>query len=116
MIKAFSEGRDIYATIASIAFGVPYEDCLEFHPETHEYQKEGKERRSSAKTIVLGVSYGRSVNTIADQLFGTDDSLSDDEKVKKAQKVYDSVMNAFPNLRQLMISAQRTATEKGYVD
>ena len=54
MIKAFSEGKDIYATIASIAFGVPYEECLEFHPETHEYQKEGKERRSSAKTVVLG--------------------------------------------------------------
>lgn len=116
MIRAFSEGKDIYATIASIAFGVPYADCLEFHPDTHEYQKDGYERRSSAKTIVLGVSYGRSVNTIADQLFGTDDTLTDDEKVKKAQKVYDSVMNAFPNLRQLMIKAQKTATEKGYVE
>lgn len=116
MIKAFSEGKDIYATIASIAFGVPYEECLEFHPETHEYQKEGKARRGEAKTIVLGVSYGRSVNTIADQLFGKDETLSDDEKVKKAQNVYDSVMNAFPNLRQLMISAQQTAAEKGYVE
>ena len=54
MIKAFSEGKDIYATIASIAFNVPYEECLEFHPETHEYQKDGKARRGEAKTIVLG--------------------------------------------------------------
>lgn len=116
MIKAFSEGKDIYATIASIAFNVPYEDCLEFHPETHEYQKDGKERRSSAKLIVLGISYGRSVNTIAEQLFGADDTLTDEEKVKKAQNVYDSVMNAFPNLRQLMIDAQATAAQKGYVE
>lgn len=116
MIKAFSEGKDIYATIASIAFNVPYEECLEFHPDTHEYQKDGKARRGEAKSIVLGVSYGRSVATIAEQLFGADDTLTDEEKVKKAQNVYDSVMNAFPNLRQLMIDAQATATQKGYVE
>ena len=56
MIKAFQEGKDIYATIASLAFNKPYEECLEFHPVTHEYQAEGKARRSEAKTIVLGVS------------------------------------------------------------
>lgn len=54
MIKAFQDGRDIYATIASEAFNVPYEECLEFHPETHQYQKEGKKRRGEAKIIVLG--------------------------------------------------------------
>ena len=55
MIKAFQEGKDIYSTIASIAFGLPYEACLEFHPETHEYQPDGKARRSEAKSIVLGI-------------------------------------------------------------
>lgn len=54
MIKSFKENKDIYATIASIAFNVPYEQCLEFHPETHEYQPDGKARRGEAKTIVLG--------------------------------------------------------------
>lgn len=54
MIQAFKDGKDIYASIASVAFGVPYEKCLEFHPETHEYQKDGKKRRGEAKTIVLG--------------------------------------------------------------
>lgn len=116
MIKAFSEGKDIYSTIASIAFNVPYEECLENHPVTGEYQKEGKARRTQAKSIVLGVSYGRSIPSIAEQLFGSDDTMSDDEKTKEAQKVYDSVMAAFPNLRQLMISAQATAKQKGYVE
>ena len=54
MIKAFQEGKDIYASIASVSFKVPYEECLEFHPVTHEYQKEGKKKRSEAKTILLG--------------------------------------------------------------
>lgn len=54
MCKAFQENKDIYATIASIAFNVPYEACLEFHPVTHEYQAEGKARRSEAKSVVLG--------------------------------------------------------------
>lgn len=54
MIQAFQEGKDIYASIASRAFNVPYEKCLEFHPETHEYQPDGKARRGEAKTILLG--------------------------------------------------------------
>ena len=116
MIDAFKHDRDIYATIASLAFNVPYEQCLEFHPETHEYQPDGKARRGEAKTIVLGICYGRSVVTIAEQLFGKDNTLTSDEKVAKAQKVYDSVLNAFPQLRTLMINAQRCATTKGYVE
>ena len=116
MIKAFKEGKDIYATIASLAFNLPYEKCMEFNPLTHEYQPDGKARRGEAKTIVLGICYGRSVVTIADQLFGTDDSLSSEAKIKKAQKVYDSVLNAFPQLRTLMISSQASARKYGYVE
>lgn len=116
MIKAFQEDRDVYATIASVAFNVPYEQCLEFHPESHEYQPDGKARRSEAKTILLGITYGRSVVTIADQLYGKDDSLSEEDKIKKAQNVFDSVMKAFPGLRDLMIYSQDFATKHGYVE
>lgn len=116
MIEAFKNGRDIYATIASLAFNLPYEKCLEFHPDTREYQPEGKARRGEAKTIVLGITYGRSVVTIAEQLFGANDEMSQDDKVKGAQKIYDSVLNAFPNLRKLMVSAQNMARTHGYVE
>lgn len=54
MIQSFKDDRDIYGSIASISFGVPYEECLEFHPETHEYQPEGKARRTEAKSVLLG--------------------------------------------------------------
>lgn len=54
MCDAFKNGKDIYATIASLAFNYPYEECMEFNPVTGANQPEGKERRSQAKSIVLG--------------------------------------------------------------
>lgn len=116
MQQAFRDGRDVYATVASFAFGVPYEQCLEFHPETHEYQPEGKQRRNEAKFILLGISYGRSVPSIADQLYGKRTDMSDEEKVTKAQEVYDKVLNSFPHLRNAMIGAENQARTKGYVE
>ena len=116
MCKAFAEGKDIYATIASIAFHKPYEECLEFHPETGEYQPDGKKRRNEAKTVVLGICYGRSVPSIGQQLFGNNDDMADEEKTKNAQEVYDSVLRAFPNLKMLMQQAQAFAHKYGYVE
>lgn len=59
MIDSFRQNRDIYATIAAISFNKPYEDCLEFYLDedgnkTDQTNFEGKERRTSAKSIVLG--------------------------------------------------------------
>ena len=53
MCDAFKHGKDIYATIASLAFNYPYEECMEFNPITGANQPEGKERRSQAKSIGL---------------------------------------------------------------
>ena len=114
MLDAFLHGRDIYATIASIAFGVPYEQCLEFHPETHEYQPDGKNRRNEAKKILLGVTYGRTIPSIAEQLYGHRDDMTDDEKVKATQEVYDAVMKGFPALERAMLNAQGQARKLGY--
>ena len=33
MIKAYADGRDLYAVIASMSFDKSYEECLEFYPE-----------------------------------------------------------------------------------
>lgn len=62
MLEAYQRGRDLYAEIASIAFNKPYEDCLEFYldvngKKTTETNKEGKERRTQAKSILLGILY-----------------------------------------------------------
>ena len=116
MVDAYTHGKDIYATIASLAFNKPYEQCLEFNPETGEYQAEGKERRSSAKSIVLGITYGRSTVTIGEQLFGRDKSMSDEEKTKRAQDIYDAVLHNFPALKGFMQYAQDCARTQGYTE
>lgn len=69
MMSAYDNNRDLYATVASLAFDKPYEDCLEFYPEGAEItikgkkviagykthtNEEGKKRRSAAKSILLG--------------------------------------------------------------
>ena len=53
MLEAYKNGKDLYASIASLAFNRSYEDCLEFRPDGTT-NKEGKERRSQAKSILLG--------------------------------------------------------------
>jgi len=116
MVQAFMEGKDIYATIASLAFNMPYEECMEFNPITGANQPEGKERRSQAKSIVLGICYGRSTKTIGDQLFGKNKNMSEEQRTKAAQTVYDAVLNAFPNLRAIMLKAQNDARKQGFVE
>ena len=59
MLQAYKEGKDLYAQIASLAFDKPYEDCLEFYldengKKTDKTNKDGKERRTQAKSILLG--------------------------------------------------------------
>jgi len=79
MIKSFQEDKDIYSFIASLAFNTTYEACLENLPtgeydedgnEIKVYQPDGKARRSSAKTIVLGrlSSYAPSAETLVHRL------------------------------------------------
>lgn len=116
MLDAFINNRDIYASIASLAFNKPYDACLEFNPKTHEYQPDGKARRGEAKTILLGITYGRAIPSIADQLYGKRQDMTDADKISAAQKVYDSVLRAFPGLQTLMKSAQSFARTHGYVE
>lgn len=116
MVKAFKDGKDIYSTIASLAFKVPYEECMEFNPITGANQPEGKARRSQAKGIVLGITYGLSIKSLGETLFGTNKSMTEEARTKGAQDVYDAVLNAFPNLRAFMIKAQNDARKYGYVE
>lgn len=62
------------------------------------------------------ICYGRSTVTIGEQLFGTRDDMSDEDKTKEAQKIYDAVLNAFPNLRTGMMNAQNSARVRGYTE
>ena len=106
MKESYHQGKDIYATIASLAFDKPYEECKEFR-EDGTVNPEGKERRSQAKAIVLGVTYGKGVPAIGEDL-----GIS----TQKAQAVYDKVMENFPMLKKFMEDTQQNARDLGYVE
>lgn len=105
MIKAYQEGKDLYAEIAALSFNTTYENCLEFRPDGTT-NPDGKSRRSQAKSILLGVLYGRGVPSIAEQLGTT---------TKKAQAIKDSVFKGFPAIPQFEDDSLDMAYEKGYV-
>lgn len=116
MIDTFKSGRDIYATIASTAYGVSYEDCLEFHPVTHEYQPEGKAKRGVGKVLVLGINYGMSHQSIGEKLYGDDDTISEEEKTQKAKEIYEAAMEGFPDLQRAILGTQQNAIRLGYTE
>ena len=107
MLKAYQEGKDLYAVIASLSFDKPYEECLEFHPVTHEKQVEGKERRSQAKAVLLGLEYGRGATSIGEQLGKTK---------AQAQEIIDRFFNAFPKVKNWIDKTHSSVKECGYVE
>lgn len=105
MINAYKEGKDLYAEIAALSFNTTYENCLEFRPDGTT-NPEGKERRSQAKSILLGVLYGRGVPSIAEQLGTT---------TAKAQEIKDAVMKGFPAIEKFEQDSINMAETLGYV-
>ena len=111
MLNAYKQGKDLYAEIASLAFDKPYEDCLEFYLDenshkTDKVNKEGKERRTQAKSILLGILYGRGIASVAEQLKTT---------TKKAQEIQDKIFKGFPAIPKFEEDSKKMAIEKGYV-
>lgn len=105
MYDTFMQGKDLYSEIASKAFNKPYEECKEFNADGTT-NKQGKERRTQAKSILLGVLYGRGVNSIAEQLRCTPE---------KAQAIKDSVFRGFPAIKKFEKDSLNMAEELGYV-
>ncbi len=117
MIQAYQNNKDLYAEIAALSFNTTYRECLEFMTdEDGNYildengeritYKAGKERRSQAKSILLGVLYGRGVPSIAEQLGTTKE---------RAQKIKDSVFKGFPAIPKFERDSLEMAEELGYV-
>ena len=121
MINAYLENRDLYSVIASMSFDMPYEDCLEFYPEgtkiivegkeiicgkkTHQ-NKDGKARRTSAKSVLLGVLYGRGAKSVGEQIGKT---------TEEAQEIIDKFFKAFPKVKTWIDSSIESAHKNGYV-
>ena len=131
MYDTFMIGKDLYSEIASKSFHKPYEECLEHFPKgtkiikgTHgnwyyspdgRYDKiadgedvylQGKARRAQAKSILLGVLYGRGITSIAEQLHTA---------FEEAQQIKDSVFRAFPAIKKFEEDSLEMARNVGYV-
>ncbi len=107
MINAYLEGKDLYATIASTLYNMPYEECLEFRPSDHSLNPEGKERRSSVKSVLLGIMYGRGSSSIAEQM-----NISK----KEAEQIISNFFKTFPKVADFVINTQANATNYGFVE
>ena len=105
MYDTFLQGKDLYSEIASKAFKVPYEDCLEFYPDGTTNDA-GKERRTASKRILLGLLYGRGIASIAEQL---------DCSVEKAQEIKDSVFRGFPAIEEFEKASLNMGETDGFV-
>ncbi len=102
---AYAQGLDLYTWIAAEVYGVEYDLCKELFPDGTP-NPEGKERRNSVKSIILGLMYGRGVAAVAEQLGWSKD---------RAQEVIDMFFNRFPAIKRVVDYYVNMAKEKGYV-
>lgn len=105
MIQAYIDGKDLYATIASKIYNMPYEECKEFRPDGT-VNDAGKQRRNSVKPVLLGIMYGRGIPSIAEQMKLT---------TEEAQKVVDDFFQSFPRIKEFVEFTQSFAREYGFV-
>ena len=106
LINAYKEGKDLYAIIATKVYNNTYWDNMEHH-EDGSPNPDGKKRRKKCKTLLLAITYGMGMSTIAEMLNCTYD---------EAKKLVDDFYAGFPTIKQWMDKLQQKCRETGYVE
>ena len=106
MLEAYRNGQDLYAVIAQKVYNNGYWDNME-HWEDGSPNPDGKKRRSEAKSILLGLMYGRGTASIAEQMGCT---------YERAQEVTDKFFSSFPDVKTWVNKTQEDAKKFGYVE
>lgn len=106
MINAYKQGKDLYATIASGVYHNDYWDNMEHHQDGSP-NPEGKKRRSSCKSLLLGIMYGRGTASIAEQIGSTKE---------EAQEIVDNFYKSFPKVEEWTKQTEIDAKKNGYVE
>ena len=106
MINAYKNGKDLYATIATGVYHNKYEDNLELYPDGT-LNPEGKKRRGNCKSLLLGIMYGRGVNSIAEQIGGT---------IQEAQAIVDNFYKSYPKVKKWIDESEEFCKAHGYVE
>ena len=105
MQEAYKEGRDLYAIMGSKVYQMPYEDCREFYPDGT-VNPEGKHRRTTMKSVLLGIMYERGAKAIGEQF---------NKSAKWAQELIDGFYDSFPKIQQYRLKVENMAETYGYV-
>ena len=105
MINAYKEGKDLYAIMGSQVYQLPYEDCREFYPDGT-VNAEGKHRRTTMKSVLLGIMYERGATAIGEQF---------NKSAKWAQQLIDNFYKNFPKINQYRLKIENMAETYGYV-
>lgn len=105
MQEAYKEGKDLYAIMGSKVYGLPYEDCREFFPDGT-VNPEGKHRRTTMKSVLLGIMYERGPKAIAEQF---------DKTPQWAEQLISDFYKSFPKVQQFRLKVEKMAEEYGYV-
>ena len=122
MKQAYIDKKDLYSVIAAQSFGVSYDDCLEFYPKgtvinidgqevvcgdkTHQ-NKAGKKRRKMAKSILLGILYGRGARSVGEQI---------EKSKEEAQEIIDTFFNSFPKVKKWIDDTHAKVKKLLYVE
>lgn len=106
MIEAYKENKDLYATIASKVYHNNYEDNLEFDKNGNR-SEQGAKRRTSVKSLLLGILYGMSIKGIANKL-----KCSKEE----AEGILNGLYKEFPKIKQWTNETEDFAKKHGYVE
>lgn len=106
LVKSLEEGKDPYATIATKIYHNNYEDNLEEYPDGTLYL-EGKHRRKSVKSLLLGILYGMQVPAIAEKMNLT---------IEEAHKILDDFFSGFPGIKKWIDETESNAKKFGYVE
>lgn len=106
MIDAYKNGRDLYADIASSIYNNNYEDNKEFYPDGT-MNPEGKKRRTSVKSLMLGIMYGMGASSLAESIHGT---------IQDAQNIIDTFYRKYPKVKGWIDKTESDAKKNGYVE
>ena len=105
MINAYKEGKDLYAIMGSQVYQLPYEDCREFYPDGT-VNAEGKHRRTTMKSVLLGIMYERGATANGEQF---------NKSAEWAQQLIDNFYKSFPKINQYRLKIENMAETYGYV-
>lgn len=105
MINAYKDGKDLYAIMGSQVYQLPYEDCREFYPDGT-VNADGKHRRTTMKSVLLGIMYERGATAIGEQF---------NKSAEWAQQLIDNFYKSFPKINQYRLKIENMAETYGYV-